>query len=32
MESDLTIRKLQECIYLKENLNCEKYNRSNMFN
>ncbi len=22
---------LQECIYLKENLNCEKYNRKNMF-
>lgn len=22
---------LQECIYLKEKLNCEKYNRKNMF-
>lgn len=22
---------LQECIYLKEKLNCEKYNRQNMF-
>lgn len=22
---------LQECIYLKEKLNCEKYNRNNMF-
>lgn len=22
---------LQKCIYLKENLNCEKYNRKNMF-
>lgn len=22
---------LQECLYLKENLNCEKYNRKNMF-
>ncbi len=22
---------LQECIYLKEKLNCEKYNRRNMF-
>ena len=22
---------LQECIYLKEELNCEKYNRNNMF-
>ncbi len=31
MKSDLTIRKLQECIYLKEKLNCEKYVRRNMF-
>lgn len=31
MKSDLTIRKLQECIELKEKLNCEKYNRKNMF-
>lgn len=23
---------LQECIYLKEKINCEKYNRNNMFN
>lgn len=30
MENDLTIRKLQECIYLKEKLNCEKYKGNNM--
>lgn len=31
MENDITIRKLPEYIYLKEKLNCEKYNRKNMF-